>query len=169
MPKTTLVVKGQVKVIPTCMLLPVALSACDGIFPIVSSQYSLSPGVSSASCPAHSALLLWDRPPTPFTDSISRESSLFHSSMLFYHWVKLGGRNMIFSLSIPSKLSPASFFPLEPVYGLLPRFAPCPPASEPCKPFPAFYSHSHLFLHGSLPDGSCLFLSSLKKQEQLYP
>ena len=39
------------------------------------------------------------------------------------------------------------FFSLEPFYTLLHRlpFAICPPLFEPCKPFTAFYSQSHLF------------------------
>jgi len=86
--------------------------------------------------------------------NLYRILSLFHSNMLFPHWVKLGGRNMIFSsfpYTSPSFYPQNShlhlFFSLEPFYTLLHRlpFAICPPLFEPCKPFTAFYSQSHLF------------------------
>lgn len=79
---------------------------------------------------------------------------LSHSSKLFYHWVKLGERNMIFSsfLYTSPSLCPLNphmllfwsrtlSLPLSPGHSL----PPIPHLSEPCRPFTAFYPWSHLF------------------------
>lgn len=115
--------------------------------------------------------LLWDRPPTPFTAPISTESFISYSSKLFYHWVKPGGRSMLFSSFLHTSLSlclpnphmclfcsRTLLFPASQVILCQLSLIYLSPAStsQPSIPSP------NSFLHDPLPDGSCLFLSSWK-------
>lgn len=130
-------------------------SACGGTFLTTSSSYTLSLGSAFCKLTCTLQLYYFGTSFPLFLLSLSLGVlDLSHSSKLFYHWVKLGGRSMIFSsfLHISPSLCPLNHhmllfrsrtlsLPLSPGHSL----PPIPHLSEPCRPFTAFYPWSHLF------------------------